>query len=133
MPPLIKSTTAWLSAFLIASFFIVGCRTVIFDANCDPKFLCLCSFNCLIIPILVSALISLVSFCLAYWLVGRGKFKELNKSKTYVFIFIGALLGFLVFGFPLITIGVIYGGYFMILLPTSFVFSLIAIGLAKVI
>ncbi|MBU2892857.1 hypothetical protein KO495_05910 [Colwellia sp. D2M02] len=44
---------------------------------------------------------------------------------------IGALFGLLVFGYPLVTIIIIYGGYYTIWLPLSIILSVMAIQLSK--
>ena len=126
-----KATMIWLSGFFMTSLVTVGCRTILFDLPCDPKFKCLCSFTCLFLPILICTLIFGLAFLLAYWFIGKGHFQELKKSQVHLLLFVSSLLGFLVFVFPLLTIVVIYGGFFTLWLLISFFVSLGAIGLAK--
>jgi hypothetical protein len=56
---------------------------------------------------------------------------KINKLQFNMLAVVSGLLGFLVFGYPLATIIIIYGGYFIIWSPVSFIFSLALIQLAK--
>ena len=131
VPIFLKLTITWLTSFFVTSLITVCSRTIILDLNCDPKFKCLCSFNCLFTPIIICTLIFGFSFLLAYWVVAKGHFQQINNSQLYIIAIVGALSGLLIFGYPLTTLIIIYGNYLMIWLPISFVFSLGVIQLAK--
>jgi hypothetical protein len=127
----IKFLIGWLTSFFVTSMIIVALRTVIIDTNCDPKFKCLCSFDCLIIPIIICTLIFGCAFSLSYMLLAKGHFQQINRYQISLLSIVGAFSAIVIFGIPLATIVIIYGGYFMIWLPVSFIFSLGVIQLSK--
>lgn len=131
MPLALKLTMTSLASFFVTSLNTVLYRTIIFELGCDPKFKCLCSFSCLFTPIIICTLIFGFAFILAYWLIGKGHFMQINKVQFKILAVFSGLLGLLVFGYPLATIIIIYGGYFIIWLPISFVFSIALIQLLK--
>ena len=127
----LKLTLTLLLSFLVTSVSIVSLRTNLLDLGCDPKFNCLCSLSCLFTPILICTFILGVSFLLAYWFLAQRKFTQINKHHILILSVIGAVLGLLVFGYPLATIIIIYGGYYIIWLPLSIIISVIAIQVSK--
>ena len=131
MPILIKLTLTLLLSFLISSVSIATLRTNLLDIGCDPKFHCLCSLSCLITSIMICALIFGVSFLVAYWVFAKGKFVQINKYQILINSALGALIGLLVFGYPLATIIIIYGGYFTVWLPLTIFVSVMTIQLLK--
>lgn len=131
MPLFIKFLMTSLTSFFVTSLITVAFRTIIFELGCDTKFKCLCSFNCLFTPIIICTLIFGFAFIFSYWLIGKGHFMKINKLQFNMLAVVSGLLGFLVFGYPLATIIIIYGGYFIIWSPVSFIFSLALIQLAK--
>jgi hypothetical protein len=131
MPISLKFTLTLLLSFLLTSVSVATLRTNLLDVGCDPKFKCLYSLSCLITPIIICTLILGVSFLLVYWLSAKSKFKQINKHQILTLSVIGSLFGLLVFGYPLATIIIIYGGYYIVWLPLSIILSFIAIQLSK--
>ena len=131
MPIFLKLMIPLLAGFFVTSFITVGFRVHLLELGCDPKFKCLCSLSCLFQPIVICTFIFGFAFSLAYLLIGKGYLHKSYKYQIYVLTITGSLLGLLVFGQPLATIIIIYGGYFIVWFPISFVFSLIALMLAK--
>lgn len=120
-----------LGGFLISSLLIVGYRTILIKAPCDPKFECLCSFSCLLTTIATLTLILALGLSASFALLGRGIFNHINHKQLITFFIAGALLGAIAFVHPISTILIIYGGQLIIWLPLTVFVSLITIKLAK--
>ena len=131
MATYLKFVIGWLTSFFVTAIITIALRTVILDTNCDPKFQCLCSFDCLITPVVFCTLIFGLSFTAAYWLLARGDIQQANKYQISLIVIVGALSAIFAFGIPLTTIGIIYNGYFSIWLPLSIFISSGTIKLAK--
>lgn len=116
---------------MLTSLAIVIYKTVLIESPCDPKFECICSLSCLLIPIVIITAILGLGLIIAYLSIGRGAFVTLNRRQIYIFSLCGCLLGALAFVHPLITIVIIYGGYIILWLPISIVASIGVIQISK--
>ena len=124
MPVIAKIIAPIVFSFFLTSSFTVIVRTEILSSSCDPKFKYLCSIECMFLPIVFITLILAIAFVLAYSLIGRNRFHEITKQQVYVLSTSGVLLAVLAFGHPLVTIVIVYGGYFVIWLPLCIIISL---------
>ncbi len=127
----IKSLLGLLSSFFFTSIIIVAFRTVITHTNCDPKFNCLCSFYCLFSPIVICTFILGCAFSLSYLLLAKDRPQKINRHLITLLSVAGTFSAIVVFAIPLATIAIIYGGYFIIWLPATFIVSLSAIQFTK--
>ena len=131
MKGLITITLVPLSSYLLTSLVFVVYKTVLIESPCDPKFECLCSFTCMLLPIVICTFILGVGIFIAFMLFGRYSFSYLSRNQLYIFSIAGCILGALVFAYPLATIAIIYSNYLILWFPICLIASIGVIQLAK--
>lgn len=131
MPLMIRFLIPCLLGFILTSLSVVVLRNHILNLSCDPKFECLCSLSCLAFPMIISTLVFSIAFMLSYKLSGKNSFHDIKKNQKYTLVVTGVFLGLLAFAHPLITIVIIFGGYFTIWLAVCVVVSFGVLHLCK--